>query len=232
MSIETLRFWLDQALNHGPLNSTDYRNAQNALKSATHTQQPISANCVCPLPYRAKHPEEHIDTCPVVDEQPVVLSDQQIIDIVAIFNNPESPKVKCEECNGTGHIDVETDGYPGRCEECEGYGYYRMAVNQAERVRQVRLHVLSVAVPDREIGEDKLHALILRLAHACDCAAIVSCNSEDDKMLMLRIVEQVRENIVRHTQIKGFVEIWLAKEFPERYKLEPMDDNTRRGSDA
>lgn len=40
--------------------------------------EPIPMKCVCPLPYKAKHPEEHIDTCPVVVEQPVALTDYLI----------------------------------------------------------------------------------------------------------------------------------------------------------
>lgn len=105
---------------------------------------------------------EHLES--LAKDQPVGLTDQQICDIIAIFSNPESPKIKCEECNGSGHIDVEDeDGYKGRCEECDGYGYYHMAVNQTERIRQVREHVLNGDSPMRESGaltvKDKEDAL-------------------------------------------------------------------------
>lgn len=76
----------------------------------------------------------------------------------------------------------------------------------------------------RESGEDKLHELLLRFARAIDCATIVSCGSENDKMFMLNIVEQVRDNIVRHSGIKESAEIWLAKEFPDRYQLTQIED--------
>lgn len=88
-----------------------------------------------------------IQTSDISSEIPV-LTDQNIIDIVAIFNNPPSPKIRCEDCNGTGHIDVEDeDGYLGRCEDCDGYGYTHWATNQAERVKQVRENVLKYIKP-------------------------------------------------------------------------------------
>lgn len=41
MSIDVaLRYWLDQALNHGPLNSEDYKLALKALSDATFSDQP------------------------------------------------------------------------------------------------------------------------------------------------------------------------------------------------
>lgn len=41
MSINiALRYWLDQALNHGPLNSEDYKSAKKVLIEATISEQP------------------------------------------------------------------------------------------------------------------------------------------------------------------------------------------------
>lgn len=42
MSINTsLRYWLDQVLNHGPLNAEDYKSAKKALIEATISDQPV-----------------------------------------------------------------------------------------------------------------------------------------------------------------------------------------------
>ena len=72
-------------------------------------------------------------------DKPIVLSNQQILDIISLFGAATSPKIRCTECNGKGQLDIDMpDEYPVRCEECEGYGYIQYAVNQAERIRQVR----------------------------------------------------------------------------------------------